>query len=133
MSAVSAVHLLKKNKEGIQRAYERYLIIKELAAHKTTVPLPEHLIQPSGKINLVQDNIHILQLASAFNKKPQELVSQIELAQRLNREKTFARLKKEHPSLAEYDTLFKERFRGNETNSIRLNSLLSEVSNSYTF
>ncbi|MDI1351909.1 MAG: hypothetical protein PSV35_03925 [bacterium] len=109
---VFAVPLLKNNKDGIQRAferYERYLVIKELAGNKITMPIPESLIQRLGSFNLGRDKIHIQQIASEFNKRPQELIQQIESAQKIRNQKTFTRLKKEHPILADYEILLKER------------------------
>lgn len=109
---MSEALIFKKNKEDIQRAserHERYLVIKEFAEQKIRMPVTEQLIKRSEKINLEQDKIHVMQLASQFNKNPSELFQQIETAQKANRQLIFAELKQNHPVLAEFDKLSIER------------------------
>lgn len=109
---VSDVPLLSRYKDDIQRAserHERYLVIKALVMHKTTDPLSLELIQHSGKIDIGKDKIHVMQLASMLDKKPDELVRQIQNAQKSNRNLVFGRLTKDYPVLGEFDKLLTDR------------------------
>lgn len=106
------VQILNAHKTDIHRAserYERHLLIAEFAEYKSSMPLPERLIQRSRIIDLEQDKTHVMQLASQFNKKSSELFQQIKSAQKFCRQSVLNQLKKDYPLLVEFDKLFNER------------------------
>jgi vacuolar-type H+-ATPase subunit I/STV1 len=111
-SQVSDVPLLDKNKIDIQKAaerHERYLAIEAQAMHKASEPMSTELIKSSVRIELDKDKIHIAHLAAISNKKSDELIKQIEKAQKSNKELILVQLKKDYPVLTEYDKLLNER------------------------